>query len=37
MHSDSKTNTGGVGIYIQDCIEYEIVKQINLDYNKTEN
>ena len=37
MHNDSKTNAGGVGIYIKDHIEYEIVKQINLDFNDTEN
>ena len=29
MHSDSKTNAGGAGIYIKDSIEYEIVRQIN--------
>ena len=37
MHIDSKTNAGGVGIYIQDSIEYEIVKQIKLDFKDTEN
>ena len=37
MHSYSKTNAEGVEIYIKDSIEYEIVKQINLDLNDTEN
>ena len=37
MHNDSKTNATGVGIYIKDNIEYEIIKQINLDLNDTKN
>ena len=36
MHSDNKTNVGGVGIYNKDSIKYKIVKQINLDFNDTE-
>ena len=34
---NSKTNAGGVGIYIEDNFEYEIIKKINLDLNNTEN
>ena len=37
MHRDRKTYAEGVRIYIKDNIEFQIVKQINLDLNDTEN